>query len=120
MKKSVLGEKSFAFAVRMVRLYKYLVRTKKEFVLSKQLVRSGTSIGANVREALNAQSKADFLHKLAIVQKEAAESIYWIDLLHATQFINDLEYNSLHKDAEALLKIVRSIILTTKSTPKNS
>ena len=87
---------------------------RKEFILSKQLLRSGTSIGANVREALNAESNADFVHKLAVAQKECDETCYWLELLHIPEFINEPEFNSLHSDASELLKIIRSIILSSK------
>jgi len=87
-KPNIVRDKSFAFAVRIVSLYKYLCADKKEFVLSKQLLRSGTSIGANVREAVNAESKKDFIHKLAIAQKECDESIYWLELLVETDCLN--------------------------------
>ena len=98
--------------------YKHLCSEKKEFVLSKQLLRSGTSIGANIREAINAESKPDFIHKLSIAQKECDESIYLLELLKETNYINDSEYTSIHDDATDLLKIIRSIILTTKKNIK--
>jgi four helix bundle protein len=82
--------------------------------MSKQLLRSGTSVGANVREAQNAESTADFIHKLAIAQKECDETLYWLELLHATNFLTEQEYSSLAQDGTSLLKIIRSIILTTK------
>ena len=88
-KKNILRDKSFAFAVRIAKLYRYLVENKKEFVLSKQLLRSGTSIGANIREAYNAESKKDFIHKLAIAQKECDESLYWLELLSAIECISE-------------------------------
>jgi four helix bundle protein len=113
-KDNIIREKSFRFAVRTVNLYKVLTNERKEFVLCKQFLRSGTSIGANVREAINAQSNADFVHKLAIAQKECDETCYWLELLHATAFINELEFNSVYNDAEELLKIIRSIIITSK------
>ena len=113
-RENVIREKSFKFAVRAINLYKVLSNERKEFILSKQLLRSGTSIGANVREALNAESNADFIHKLAIAQKECDETGYWLELLHETKFINEPEFNSLHKDASELLKIIRSIILSSK------
>jgi len=87
---------------------------RKEFVLSKQLLRSGSSIGANIREALNAQSPADFIHKFTIAQKECDESLYWLELLKETNYINETEFDSMHNDATELLKIIRSIIITTK------
>jgi len=108
--------KTFAFAVRIVNLYKYLTDTKKEWVMSKQLLRCGTSVGANYREAEYAESKADFVHKLSIVQKESSETIYWLELLHRTEYLTDTEFNSIFPDAEELLKIVTSMILTAKKT----
>jgi four helix bundle protein len=113
-KKNVLKDKSFAFAVRTYKLYKYLVDTKKEFVLSKQLLRSGTSIGANVREAYNAASKNDFIHKLSISQKEADETIYWLELLKEVELLTGKEFDSMQIEATELLKMIRSSILTTK------
>jgi four helix bundle protein len=113
-KKNILKDKSFAFAVRTYKLYKYLVDTKKEFVLSKQLLRSGTSIGANVREAYNAASKNDFIHKLSISQKETDETIYWLELLSEVGLLTKKEFESMHIEATELLKIIRSSILTTK------
>jgi four helix bundle protein len=112
-KQNPLKDKSFAFAVRCINLYKCLTE-KKEFVMSKQLLRSGTSIGANIREAQNAESKADFVHKLAISQKECDETMYWLELLQATEFLSQEEYNSMNKEAQELLKMLRSSILTTK------
>ena len=113
MSENVVKNKSFAFAIRIVNFNKILIE-RKEFILSKQLVRSGTSVGANVREAVNAQSKADFIHKLSISQKECDESIYWLELLRATDYINEKEFTSMNDDAVELLKIIRSIIITTK------
>ncbi len=94
---SVIKEKSFAFAIRIVKLYKHLTQREKEkeFVLSKQLLRSGTSVGANVREATNAESTADFIHKLSIAQKECDETCYWLELLFATNYITEQEFNSI-------------------------
>lgn len=107
---------SFAFAVRVINLFKYLSSEKKEFVLSKQLLWSGTSVGAMVREAQNAESKKDFIHKLAIAQKECDESIYWLELLKETKYLTEEEFNGLNTDASAILKMIRSTILTTKKT----
>lgn len=90
-KKNIIKEKSFAFAIDIVNLYKVLT-DRKEFVLSKQLLRSGTSIGANVRESEHAQSKADFIHKLSISLKEANETEYWLDLLYETKYLSDIEF----------------------------
>jgi four helix bundle protein len=113
---NITQEKSFALAVRVVKLYKHLTQREKEkeFVLSKQLLRSGTSVGANIREANNAESTADFIHKLAIAQKECDESRYWLELLYSTNYINEQEFNSIHNDFSEMLKIIRSIILTKK------
>lgn len=112
--KGILKEKSFAFAVRIVKLYKYLAETKKEYVLSKQLLRSGTAIGAMIREAQNAESKMDFIHKLSLSQKECDESIYWLELLKETCFISEIEFQSIYQEVEAILKMIKSSILTTK------
>lgn len=117
-KKGVLREKSFLFAVRIVRLYQYLTEKRKEFVLSKQVLRSGTSVGANVREAQNAESPFDFIHKLSIAQKEADETLYWLELLQATEYLSEKEFSSLNTDMEEILKMLKSTILTMKQ--KNS
>jgi four helix bundle protein len=109
--------KSFELAVRGVNFYKWFVCEKKEFIMSKQFLRSVTSVGANVREAINAQSKADFIHKLAISQKECDESMYWLELLKATDYISTSEFDSIHNQCNEVLKIIRSIIITSK---KNS
>jgi four helix bundle protein len=109
----IIKEKSFAFAVRIVKFHE-LLKKRKDSVLGRQILRSGTSVGANVREAINAQSDADFISKLSIAQKECDETIYWLELLKETEKINIVEFESLHKDAVALLKIIRSIILTKK------
>jgi four helix bundle protein len=114
MKENLLLEKSFAFAVRVVKAYKYLVEEKKEFVLSKQFLRSGTSIGANCEEAAGGQSKADFVSKLSIAYKEARETSYWIKLLNATDYFDDAQSKSLLDDNEELLRIIASILITSK------
>lgn len=112
---NVVQAKSYAFAVRMVRLYQYLVAEKKEFVLSKQIVRCGTGIGANVEEALGGQSRADFAAKLAIAYKEARETSYWLRLLKDTEYLTDGQFDSLHADAEELCRLIASIQKTIKS-----
>jgi len=117
--KSILKEKSFDFAVLVVNLYKELTEQKREFIMSKQLLRSGTSIGANIREAKNAESKNDFIHKLAISQKECDETIYWLDLLKATEFINLETHGKITDAASQILKMIRSSILTTKQKTHN-
>jgi four helix bundle protein len=118
MKDNLIQQKSFDFAVRVVKVYKHLCSEKKEFVLSKQLLRSGTSIGANVEESIGGQSDKDFLSKLSISYKEARETIYWIKLLHATDFLNDKETESLLTDAEELCRILGKIQITLKNKLK--
>lgn len=120
MTHNLIREKSFAFAVCIIKMYQHLVHEHKEFVLSKQLLRSGTSVGALVREAINAESKQDFIHKLGIAQKESDESLYWMELLYATKYLTKIEFESIYADASELLKIIRSIILSTKSRPKEN
>jgi four helix bundle protein len=112
--KNVIKEKSFLFAIEIVGLYKTLT-DQKEFVLSKHLLRSGTSIGANVREAEHAQSKADFIHKLSISLKEANETEYWLDLLYETKYLSELEFQKIKPKVIELLKLLTSIINTSKS-----
>ena len=114
MKDNVLKDKSFKFAVRIVKLYKYLSEEKKEFVLSKQVLRSGTSVGAMAREAEHSESKADFIHKMAIAQKEINETIYWLELLNATEYLSLEMFNSLNNDAIELIKMITSSIKTAK------
>lgn len=114
MKENNLKNKSFAFAVRVVKLNQYLVSEKKEYVLSKQLLRSGTSIGAMIRESEHAESKADFIHKLSIAQKECNETTYWLELMNATGYLNSVEFESLNNNAIELIKIITTIIKNTK------
>lgn len=114
MKPNPVKEKSFAFAIRIVRLGEFLMESKKEYIISKQIIRSGTSIGANIREAQNAQSNADFIHKLSISQKEADETLYWLELLKETEYISDIEFQSLEKDITEIIKLLCVIIKTSK------
>ncbi|HRD37747.1 MAG TPA: four helix bundle protein [Bacteroidia bacterium] len=116
---NVFVRKSFAFAIKIVKASRLLVEHKKEYVLSKQLLRSGTAVGALIREAQNAESKSDFVHKLSIAQKECDETLYWLDLLKETNYLNNEEYLSLRNEAEELLKMLRSSILTTKKNHLN-
>ena len=102
--------KSFCFAVRIVRLYRYLSEVKKEVVLSRQLLRSGTSIGANIKEAIRGQTKADFHAKMNIALKEASESEYWLDLMYQSDIINYREYNSIQTQCVELIKILTAIV----------
>jgi len=115
MKNNVVKEKSFLFAVRIVELNRYLADKKREFVLSKQILRSGTAIGALVREAEQAESKKDFIHKLSIALKEANETEYWLELLHKTEFIDTPMFKSIHNDIVELLKLLTSIIKSSKA-----
>ncbi len=114
---NLIEDKSFQFSIRIVKLSKYLSATKKAYVLSKQLLRAGTSIGANVAEAQQAQSKADFISKIAIALKETTESKYWIRLLHATDYLSETEYQSILSDCTELEKILTSIVKTIKTAP---
>jgi len=113
-KKGAIVNRSFEFAIAIIGYYRYLISREKEFVMSKQLLRSGTAVGALVREAQNAESKADFIHKLGIAQKECAESQYWLELLKATGYMNESKYDGLFYDSMAILKMIRSAIITTK------
>jgi four helix bundle protein len=115
MKNNVIKDKSFAFALRIVKMYQYLADEKREYVLSKQLLRSGTAIGALVREAEQAESKADFIHKMAIALKEANESDYWIELLHQAGYLDQKSYQSIQADLAELLKLLTAIIKTAKA-----
>ncbi|NUN08257.1 MAG: four helix bundle protein [Ignavibacteriaceae bacterium] len=115
---SIIKGKSFNFALRIIRMYKYLTEIKKEYILSRQLLKSGTSIGANVEEALGGQSDKDFISKISIAYKEARETDYWIKLLKASGTINTDEYNSIIKDCREIQKILSSILITTKKKLK--
>ena len=114
---NTVEEKSFLFAIRIVDLSKYLV-DKNEYVLSKQVLRSGTSIGANIAEAQQAQSTADFISKLNIALKEASETNYWLRLLNATKYITNTEFSSLIADCREIEKLLTSIIKSSKKTPE--
>jgi len=118
-KYNILQEKSFAFAIRTVKLYKFLCENKKEFVLSKQILKSGTSIGANIEEGIAGQSDKDFLSKLSISYKEARETAYWLKLLLATDYLNEEQADSMITEAEELCKILSKIIITTKNKLSN-
>jgi four helix bundle protein len=115
MKNNIVRDKSFDFAIRIIKLYQYLNSNKKEFILSKQLLRSGTSIGAMIREAEHAESKNDFIHKFAIAQKEANEVVYWLELLKATDYLNEKEFKNIYDDAITILKLITSILKTSKN-----
>ena len=117
--KSIVESKSFNFAIRIVNLYKYLTDDKKEYVLSKQILKSGTSIGANISEALQGQSRKDFLMKMNIALKECSETKYWLRLLSATNYIDDNQANSIMKDCTELEKMLTKIVKTTSTTIEN-
>ena len=114
MKENVIQQKSFVFAIRIINLYKYLTGKKKEFVLSKQILRSGTSIGANIEESIGGRSDKEFLFKVEISYKEARETIYWLKLLKETEYISNSEFESIHVEAEEICKILAKIIITLK------
>lgn len=116
MKESVVRDKSLALALRMVKLAKHLQDEKKEYVLSRQVLRSGTAIGALIREADQAQSRADFISKMNIALKEANETDYWLDLLHQSGYISQESHESIHPQIQEILKLLVSIVKTTKST----
>jgi four helix bundle protein len=112
---NIIVVKSKDFAIRIVRLYRYLNENKKEYVLSKQLLKSGTSIGANVKEAIRGQSKPDFYAKMNIALKEASETEYWLEILKETEYIDDVSFKSIYADCQEILKILMSITKTQKS-----
>jgi four helix bundle protein len=114
MKENVLAIKSLSFAIRIVNLYQFLTVDKKEFVISKQLLRSGTSIGANIRESIYAQSRSDFVHKLQLSLKETSETEYWILLLYETKLISKRMFNSIVYDCIEILKLLISSINTVR------
>ena len=115
MKENIIKNKSFDFAVRIVKLNQYLCNNKKEFVLSKQLLRSGTSVGAMVREAEHAETKADFKHKMGIAQKEINETLYWLELLKATDYLTTEQFEDINAHAVEIIKIITTILKTTKA-----
>ena len=115
MKENIVKNKSFAFAVRVVRLYQFLCEEKREFVLSKQLLRSGTSVGAMVREAEHAETKNDFKHKMWIAQKEINETIYWLELLKETDYLSLEQFESINSEAVEIIKLVTAILKSAKA-----
>lgn len=118
-RQSIVGDKSLAFAKRIAKLYRFLIDKKKETILSKQILRSGTSIGANIREGLFAQSRKDFISKMNIALKAAGETDYWIEILYSADYLTEMEYKSLKNDNDELIRMLSSIVKTTKeNTPK--
>lgn len=114
MRKNVIKEKSFAFAIYIVKAYKRLIENHREFVMSKQLLRCGTAIGALYREAEYAESKKDFIHKMGIAQKECNETLYWLELLNETDYLDKTSFKTLHEKAQELMKLITSIIRSSK------
>ena len=115
MRENIVKNKSFAFAVRVVKLYQFLCEQKKEYVLSKQLLRSGTRVGAMVREAEHAETKNDFKHKMGIAQKEITETIYWLELLRETDYLTAEQFESINNDAVEIIKLITAILKYAKS-----
>lgn len=111
---NLILNKTLDFAIRIVNMYKYLVDAKKEYVMSKQLLRSGTSIGANIRESQSAESNTYFIHKFSISLKEINETMYWLELLYKTEFISQEQYESVNNDVCEIRKIISSIIISAK------
>jgi four helix bundle protein len=114
MKENAVRDKSFAFALRVVKLAKFLEDKKREFVLSRQVLRSGTAIGALVRESEHAESKADFVHKMSIALKEANETSYWLELLYQGEYIDKESFESIHTDSDEVIKLLVAIVRTSK------
>lgn len=117
-KKNIIGEKSFEFALLIIKTVKEIQSDKKEFILTKQIMRSGTSIGAMVREAEHAESKKDFIHKMTIGLKEANETRYWLDLLHKSDYLDFKLYNTLHSQIEQMIRLLAAIVKTSKQNLK--
>ena len=114
-----IKDKSLKFGIKIVNLYKYLITNKKEFVLSKQLLRSGTAVGALYREEEHSESDADFIHKMAIAQKECNETLYWLELLQLTDYITENQFEEINNDAVELMKLITSIIKSVKRRIRN-
>ena len=113
-KPNIIREKTYQFAIEIIHLYKEMIK-RNEFVLSKQIVRSGTSIGANIEEAIAAQSRKDFISKMSISSKEARETNYWLRLLRDTKFVKDIDLRKLLKESEEIIKIITAIVKTTNN-----
>ena len=117
-RENIVMDKSYAFALRIIKLYKYLLTDKKEYVLSKQMLRSGTAIGALIKESEHAQSKVDFINKMSIALKEANETSYWLQLLKDSEYISQIEFDSIFSDSEELVKLLVSIVKSSKKSLK--
>lgn len=114
MKNNIIEIKSKGFAIRIIRLFQHLGKSRSEYVLSKQILRSGTSVGANIREAVNGQSRADFIAKLSISLKEASETQYWLELLYATDYITKDELESINNDCAELIALLTAVLKTSR------
>src|SRR5690554_6413610 len=119
MKENIVKSKSFSFAIRIVKTYQFLIGEKKECVLSKQLLRSGTSVRAMVREAEHAETKKDFIHIMGVAQKEINETIYWLELLNETDYLTQVKFENISRDAIEVIKLVTSIIKSSKANINN-
>ena len=113
-KDNIIVTKSYSFALEIIKIYKFLINDKKEYIISKQMLRSGTSVGANIHEAIASESKKDFIHKLGIAVKEARETSYWLNLLKDSDYVNDEQFKNLNSYCDEVIRILNSIILTTK------
>ncbi|OOH87582.1 four helix bundle protein [Pasteurellaceae bacterium 15-036681] len=118
MRRDLLSQKSFKFSLRIVKMVKYLQSDKSEYILTKQVLRSGTAIGALIREAVHAESKADFIHKMSIALKEANETDYWIELLHQSEYLSKESYQSISPEIQELIKLLVSTVKTAKKNNK--
>ncbi|GAA0117247.1 four helix bundle protein [Clostridium senegalense] len=116
MKKNLVYERAFEFSINIVNCYKYLTSEKREYILSKQVLRSGTSIGANIKEGIEGQSKKDFLSKMNIALKEASETEYWLELLKVTNYLDEMKFDSIINDCKELNKLLCSIVRSTKNS----
>jgi four helix bundle protein len=117
MKKSPIKTKSYLLAINIVELYKRLSEQRKEYILSKQVLKSGTSVGANIREAIQAESRADFIHKMCIALKESSETEYWLGLLRDTNYLDEPTFDSLHSECEEVSKLLTAIIKSSRERP---
>lgn len=115
MKENPILEKSFVFALRIVKLYRYLVEEKKEYVLSKELLTAGTNIGKHVKEAVNAESRPSFVNEMALAKRKASETEYWLQLLHQADFLTDKEFNSIEADRNEVFALLTSIVKTSRT-----
>ncbi len=113
-KDNIIVKKSYSFALEIIKIFKFLINEKKEYVISKQMSRCGTSVGANIHEAIASESKKDFIHKLGIAVKEARETSYWLNLLKDSDYLSDEQFKNLNKNCDEVIRILNSIILTTK------